>query len=70
MIDARIKKSVTLHEVLHGFCAGRGTGTAIMEMKLPQDLAIMDQNPLFLLLPDLRKVYENLYRGWILKTLE
>ena len=70
MIDTRIKKLVTLHKLLHGFCAGRGTGTAIMELKLAQDLAIMDQNPLFLLLPDLRKVYENLYRGWILKTLE
>ena len=36
IIDTRIKKAVTLHDVLYGFCAGSGTGKATMEIKLEQ----------------------------------
>ena len=43
------------HEVLHGFKAGRGTGTAIMELKIAQELASIDQDPLFMVFLDLRK---------------
>ena len=36
IIYTRIKKVVTFHDVLHKFCASRGTGTAIMELKMAQ----------------------------------
>ena len=36
VIDTRIMSVVQLYGVLHGFCAGRGTGTAVMELKLEQ----------------------------------
>ena len=60
---------MTLHDVLHGFCAGRGTGTAIIELNRIQVLTSMDQYPLFLVFPDLRKVYDSLVWGRILKTI-
>ena len=48
IIDTRIKMSVIFHDVLHGFCACRGTGTAIIELKMSQELASIYQEPLFL----------------------
>ena len=36
MINTRIKTVVQFHNVLHGFCAGRAAGIAIMELKLAQ----------------------------------
>ena len=32
VIDTRIKSVVQFHDILHGFCAGRGKGTNIMEL--------------------------------------
>ena len=55
MIDTCIKKVVQFQDVLHIFCAGRGTGTAIMELKIAHDFASVDQDPLFLVLLDQRK---------------
>ena len=69
IIDKRIKKVVTIHDVLHAFSVGRRTGKAIMELKLAQDLESVDQDPLFLVFLDLRKAYENLDCGHIPKTL-
>ena len=69
LIDTQIKTVVQFHDVLHGFCAGRGAGTAIMELKLVQELASVDQDTLFLLLLELRKAYYNLYRGVLMQTL-
>ena len=70
VIDTRIKSVVQFHDVLHWFCAGRGAGTAIMELKVAQDLASVYQNPLFLLLLVLRRAYDNLDWGRLLKSLE
>ena len=36
VINCRLKKSVTLHDELYGFRAGRVTGTATLEEKLAQ----------------------------------
>ena len=33
VIDTRIKKLGQFHDVLHGFCVGRGAGTAILYLK-------------------------------------
>ena len=43
-----INKAVTFHDVLYIFFAGGGTETAIVELKPAQDLASVDQEPLFL----------------------
>ena len=55
IIDARIKKAVTFHDVLHKFCAGKGTGTAIMELKLTQEMTSLDQDLILLVFLDLIK---------------
>ena len=44
-----------MHDVLHRFRAGRGTGTAIMELKLVEEISSIDHNPLFLVLLDIKK---------------
>ena len=62
--------SVRLHDVLHGFFAGRGIGTAILELKLAQDLDIIDQDPPFLVFLDLQNAYDTVYWGRLLTNLE
>ena len=51
--DTWIKTLVTLHDVLHGFRAIRGMGTAIMELNIAQDISSIDQHPLLLVFQDL-----------------
>ena len=48
----------------------RGTGTAIIEIKLSRDLAGVDQEPLLLVLLDLITVYDILDDVRLLNTLE
>ena len=69
LIDTRIKTVVQFHDVLHGFCAGRGTGTTITELKISQELVSVDQDLLFLALLYLSKAYDNLDQGKLLQTL-
>ena len=69
-IDTRIKSVVQFHNVLQGFCAGRGAETAIMELKLVQDLESMDQDTLLLVFLDLRNSCNDLDRWILLQTLE
>ena len=45
IINNRIQSSIVLHDSLHGFIQGRGTGTAIMEAKLEQQLAEIVHEP-------------------------
>ena len=45
VIDTRVKSAVQFHYVLHGFHAGRGAATAIMELKIAQDLESVYQDP-------------------------
>ena len=68
--DIQIKSVVKFHDVFHGFCAWRGTRTNIMELKVLQELEIVDQDPLLLVFLDLRKAYGKLYRGRLPNTLE
>ena len=70
IIDTRIKKAMMFHDVQRRFIVGRGTGKIIKELKIVQDLASVDQDSLFLVFLDLIKLYDNLERRWILKTLE
>ena len=53
IIDTCPRSSVRLHNILHGFHAGRVTRTAILELNLAQYLASVDQDPLFLFFLDL-----------------
>ena len=43
---------------------------SITELKISQDLARIDQDPLFLVFLDLRKAYGTVYRELLLTTLE
>ena len=61
-----IRITVKFNDALHGFRAGRGTGTAIIELKLAYELASLYQTPLFLVLLGLRKAYKTLDRGRLL----
>ena len=69
VIDTCIKIVLQYHNILHGFCTGRRTGTTIMELKHAQYLAIMDQDPLFLIFNYLRKYYNNPNHVRMLQTL-
>jgi len=60
---------VKLHDCLHDRLPGRGTGTAIMEVKLQQQLVWVDQEPLHQIYLDLRKAYDALDWGRCLKIL-
>ena len=67
MIDTRIKIVVQFHDFLYRFCAGGGT--AIIELKLSQELSSVYQYPLFIVFFYIRKAYDNLDGEWILLTL-
>ena len=68
VLDARFS-SIELHDYLHGFRAGRGCGTGIMEAKLVQQLAFVEQCPLYAVFIDLRKAYDAMDRGRCLDIL-
>ena len=68
VMDNRLKV-LDYHDCLHGFLAGRGTGTATTEVKLAQQLAYIEQVPLYGVFIDLRKAYDAMDRGRCLKIL-
>ena len=70
IIDTRLRSSLQMHDVLHRFRDRRGTRTAIMELKLAQELSSIDHDPLFLVFLDLMKAYDTLDREHLLMTLE
>ena len=70
LIDTRLCASLQMHDFLRRFRAGRGTGTAIMELKPAQELASIDQDPIFLLFLDLWKAYDTVDRDRLLIKLE
>ncbi len=61
--------NVEFHDSLHGFWAGRGTGTAIIKAKLAQQLAFHKQAPLYGVFIDLRKAFNSMDQGRCLKVL-
>ena len=70
ILNRRLTSSITFHDVLHGFRAGRGTGTATLEAKLLQQLAAMREEVLYVIFLDLTKVYEALDSSRCLGILE
>ena len=61
-----VNTDVKFHDILHGFCSQKGMGTAIIELNIAQELASIYQEPLFLVLLYLSKVYEILECGRLL----
>ena len=45
ILNRRLTSSITFHDVLHGFRAGRGTGTANLEAKLLKQLDLEGGGP-------------------------
>ena len=63
IIDTWINMAVMFHDVLYGFRSCRGTRTAITDIKMSQELASINQDPLFLVFLNLCKSYDTLDRG-------
>ena len=63
IIDTNTRASIRFHYVLHGFRMGRITGTAILELKVAQELASVDQDPLFLVFMYVLKAYVTVNRA-------
>jgi hypothetical protein len=61
---------IEFHDCLHGGLPKQGTGTASIEAKLAQQLAWHDQCPLYEIYLDLKKAYDTINRGCMLKILE
>ena len=70
VLNRRFTSSITFHDVLHGFRAGHGTGTATLEAKLIQQLASMSEEVLYVIFLDLTKAYDALDRCRCLDILE
>ena len=68
IMDTQLTTAIRLQEFLHGFIARKGTPTASVQVKLSQELASMEQEPLFLVFLDLRKAYDTVDRPRALKT--
>ncbi len=54
--------ALPLHEALHGCWNGRGTVTAILEAKLAQQLAHLEQEPFYGVFLDLKKAFDTMDR--------
>ena len=70
IIDTRLQASIQFQDVLHKFCSGRGKGTATMDIKLTQELASFNQDPLFLVFLNMRKAYNTVDHVRLIRTLE
>ena len=70
IVDTCLRESISFHYVLYGFCAGRVTRAAIIELKLAQELASVYHDPLFLGFWNLRKSYDTVDRDRLLRTPE
>jgi hypothetical protein len=69
IMDRRLN-ALPLHEVLHGCQNGCGTGTAILEAKLAQQIAHLEQEPFYGVFLDLKKAFNAIDRERCLLILE
>ena len=70
ILNLRHTSSIIYHNFLHGFQAGRGTGTATLEAKLLQQLEALREEVLYFIFLDLHKAYDTLDRSRCLEILE
>ncbi len=68
VMDTRLE-TINLHDSLHGCLAGRGTGMGIIEGKLAQQLAHLEQRPFFGVFLDLKKAFDAMDRDRCLAIL-
>jgi hypothetical protein len=54
IINSRLARNIKFDDDIHGFRAGRGTGTAIMEAKLRMQLHTRTHTPLYMIFMDLK----------------
>jgi hypothetical protein len=59
VMDTRLNR-ISLHENLHGCCDRRGTGAAVLEAKLAQQLAHIEQVPFYGVFLDLEKAFDSM----------
>ena len=69
IVNSRLCYTATLHNTLHVFRKGRGTGTATMEMNLSRQLGGFFHWTLFQVFVDVRKSYESLEREICMEIL-
>ena len=60
VINCWLKRSVMLHNTIHVFRTGRGTGTETLESNMAQQLMELAHEPLFQVILNLRKAYNSL----------
>ena len=70
ILHCRLTAGIKLHDALHGFREGRGTGTATLEAKLIQQLSAMREEVLYVIFLDLTKSYDALDRSRSLEILK
>ena len=70
ILNRRFTSSITYHDALHGFRAGRGMGTATLKAKLLQQLAALREEVLYVIFLGLTKAYDALDRSRCLEILE
>jgi hypothetical protein len=68
VMDLRLE-AIVLHDSLHGCLALQGMGTGIIEAKLAQQLAHLEQRPFFGIFIDLRKAFDTMDHGRCLEIL-
>ena len=67
ILNLRLTASITFHEFLHRFRAGRVIGTATLEAKMIQQLAAFRREVMYVIFLDLHKVYDALDRSRFLE---
>ena len=70
ILNCRFTAAITYHNFLHGFRAGRGTGTTTFEVKLLQQVTALGEVVLHEIFMDMHKAYNNLDRPICLGILE
>ena len=63
ILDRRFTASITYHESLHGFQAGRGTGTTTLKVKMLQQVVDLRKEVIHMIFLNLHKAYYTLYRS-------
>ena len=68
-MDERLN-AILIHGSLHGCLNGRGTGTAVIEAKLAQQLAYLEAKAFFAIFIDLKKAFDAMGREQCLDLLK
>ena len=69
ILNLRLTASISFHDFLHGFWAGRGTVTATLKAKLLHQLAALREEVMYVIFLDLHKAYGALDRSRCLEIL-